>query len=121
MEYIVEKTQKVKKLSDEEKQSIAKKIVQDYQTYDRGRQSQLDKANKLINEIYFKNTVKNAAEKSKAWKSTAKMCKIFMYSQILKAFIWKNTYANTNSMFDVSGENLEADNNSNKNGILQNS
>ena len=114
MEYIVEKTQKVKKLSDEEKQSIAKKIVQDYQTYDRGRQSQLDKANKLINEIYFKNTVKKAAEKSKAWKSTAKMCKIFMYSQILKAFIWKNTYANTNSMFDVSGENLEADNNSNK-------
>ena len=114
MEYIVEKTQKVKKLSDEEKQSIAKKIVQDYQTYDRGRQSQLDKANKLINEIYFKNTVKKSAEKSKAWKSTAKMCKIFMYSQILKAFIWKNTYANTNSMFDVSGENLEADNNSNK-------
>ena len=56
MEYIVEKTQKVKKLSDEEKQSIAKKIVQDYQTYDRGRQSQLNKANKLINEIYFKNT-----------------------------------------------------------------
>ena len=114
MEYIVEKTQKVKKLSDEEKQSIAKKIVQDYQTYDRGRQSQLDKANKLINEIYFKNTVKKSTEKSKAWKSTAKMCKIFMYSQILKAFIWKNTYANTNSMFDVSGENLEADNNSNK-------
>ena len=114
MEYIVEKTQKIKKLSDEEKQSIAKKIVQDYQTYDRGRQSQLDKANKLINEIYFKSTVKKAAEKSKAWKSTAKMCKIFMYSQILKAFIWKNTYANTNSMFDVSGENLEADNNSNK-------
>jgi len=29
MEYIIEKTQKVKKLSNEEKQSIAKKIVQD--------------------------------------------------------------------------------------------
>ena len=114
MEYIVEKSQKVKKLSEEEKLNIAKKIVKDYETYDKGRQSQLDKANCLINEIYFKNVAKKETDKSKAWKSTAKMCKIFMYSQILKAFIWKNTYANTNSMFDVSGESLEADNNSNK-------
>lgn len=37
-----------------------------------------------------------------------------MFYQVLKAFIWKNVYANVNSMFDVSGENLEADNASNK-------
>lgn len=114
MEYIVEKDQKVKKLSNTEKETVAKKIVENFQTYDRGRQSQLDKAKKLINEIYFKNVAKKTDNPEKAWKSTLKMCKIYMYSQILKAFVWKNIYANTNSMFDVSGESLESDNNSNK-------
>ena len=114
MEYIVQKTQKVKKLSQEDKDSLAKKIVDDFTTYDNGRASQLDKANKLMAEIFFKNVAKQETDKNKQWKSTLKMCKLFMYYQILKAFIWKNTYANTNSMFDVSGENLEADNNSNK-------
>lgn len=114
MEYIVEKTQKAKKLSEEDKLSIAKKIVEDFTTYDDARSIQLDKAHKLINEIYFKNVAQVKKDKSKEWKCRLKMCKIFMYSQILKAFIWKNVYANTNSMFDVSGENLEADNNSNK-------
>lgn len=114
MEYIVEKEQKVKKLSSGDKADIAKKVATDFETYDRGRQDQLDKANKLIQEIYFKNSIKSDKDKSKEWKSKAKMCKIFMLTQILKAFIWKNTYANTNSMFDVSGESMEADNDSNK-------
>lgn len=114
MEYIVEKEQKVKKLSGNEKTDIASKIYNDFQTYDRGRASQLEKAQLIKDEIYFKNVAKKDKDKSKSWKSTAKTCKIFMYSQILKAFIWKNTYANTNSMFDVSGDNLEADTNSNK-------
>lgn len=37
-----------------------------------------------------------------------------MFFCVLRAFIWKNVYANVNSMFDVSGENQEADNDSNK-------
>lgn len=114
MEYIIEKEQKVKKLSSEDKSSIAKKIVNDFKTYDDGRSAQLEKANKLKQEIFFKNVAKEEKDESKAWKSKAKLCRIFMYHQILKAFIWKNTYANTNSMFDVSGETLESDNNSNK-------
>ena len=114
MEYIVEKTQKIKKLGQEDKDSLAKKIVEDFKSYDTARSQQLEKARKLSDEIYFKNVAKEEADKTKRWKSKLKMCKAFMYSQILKAFIWKNVYANTNSMFDVSGENLEADNNSNK-------
>ncbi len=114
MEYIVEKTQKVKKLSEEEKLSLAKKIAEEFKTYDNARASQLEKAQRLINEVYFKNIIKPEEGSQKAWKSTLKMGKAFMFHQILKAFIWKNIYANTNSMFDVSGENLESDNNSNK-------
>ena len=118
MEYIVEKEQKVKKISEEQKLSIAKKIVEDFDTFNRGREQQLTAAKNISDEIYFKSVAQQEEDETKQWKSTAKMCKIFMYSQILKAFIWKNTYANTNSMFDVSGENLESDNNSNKNQCL---
>lgn len=114
MEYITEKEQKSHKLSDEEKSAIAQKIVTNFETYDRARQDQLDKAKKVSDEIFFRNNVQEEKDKNKKWKSKIKMFKIFMYSQILKAFIWKNTYANNNSMFDVSGDNLEADNNSNK-------
>jgi hypothetical protein len=114
MEYIVEKEQKVHKLSASEKDEIAQKIVSNFETYDRARADQKDKAHKLIAEIFFQKKLVSDKDPKKAWKSIAKMYKIFMYSQILKAFIWKNTYANNNSMFDVSGENLEADNDSNK-------
>lgn len=114
MEYIVEKTQKVKKLSDEDKLTLAKKISEEFKTYDNARASQLEKAQRLINEIYFKKVIKPDASSTKSWKCTLKMGKAFMFHQILKAFIWKNIYANMNSMFDVSGETLESDNNSNK-------
>ena len=114
MEYIVEKTKKVKKLSDEDKLTLAKKISEEFKTYDNARASQLEKAQRLIDEVYFKKVVKQEEGSTKAWKSKLKMGKAFMFHQILKAFIWKNIYANMNSMFDVSGENLESDNNSNK-------
>lgn len=114
MEYIVEKTQKVKRLSDEDKLTLAKKISEEFKTYDNARAPQLEKAQRLIDEVYFKKVVKQEEGSTKTWKSKLKMGKAFMFHQILKAFIWKNIYANMNSMFDVSGENLESDNNSNK-------
>lgn len=115
MEYIKEKDQKVHKLSEEEKNTIALRIKEKFKTLNDGRSAQLDKANKLIGEVFFRNVAQDVPkEPSKAWRSRIKMCKLFMYSQIFKAFIWKNVYANTGSMFDVSGESLEADNNSNK-------
>lgn len=114
MEYLVEKENKVKKLSENEKEDIAKRIAEEFKTYDRARSSQLDKAMRIKEEVFFKSVAKVETDESKRWKSRLKLCKMYMYHQILKAFIWKNTYANTNSMFDVSGESLEADDNSNK-------
>ena len=43
-----------------------------------------------------------------------KCVKHLCFYQTLKAFIWRNTYANVNSMFDVSGENRDSNNMSNK-------
>lgn len=114
MEYIRKKDQKPQKLSDGLKLEVAKKIIDSFETFDKAREPQLEKANNIIKELFFENVAKPNKDKSKAWKSNIKTCKLFMYFQILKAFIWKNTYAGVNSMFDVSGESREADNNSNK-------
>ena len=71
-------------------------------------------ASNLANEIFFKNDFKSISDKNQKWKAKVKMCKTFMFYQTLKAYIWRNTYANVNSMFDVSGENHDSNNASNK-------
>ncbi len=114
MEYIVEKYNKTKKLSPEEKLQLAKRVVNDFKSYNDARSNVLTFASELISEIFFKKAFSKETDKNKKWKAKVKMCKLFMFYQTFKAFIWKNTYSGINSMFDVSGESLEADNNSNK-------
>lgn len=114
MEYLVEKTKKVHKLSPEERNHYAKKIVELFDDYDTARKKVFEYARRLSDEIYFKNTFSPKKDGKTDWKSKIKMCKMFMYFMTYKAFIWKNTYSGINSMFDVTGENVESDNNSNK-------
>ena len=111
-EYIVDKDT-VKKLNKEQEDYCIKQVVSDYEQFDRNRECNMAQAKEIADEIFFKKKVE-AKSKEDAWKSKIKMCKTYMFYQVLKAFIWKNVYANVNSMFDVSGENLEANNDSNK-------
>ena len=121
-EYIIEPEQKKKVLDETDALNLAAKISKDYDTYNTARQSNLDKANALMDEIFFKNEQKeNNIENwntpkgsTDDWKTKSKMGKTYMLYQTLKAFIWKNVYSNIASMFDVSGENQETDNDSNK-------
>lgn len=114
MEYIVDKENHKKILSNDEKNNIATRIVADFKCYDDARSENIVKATKLIKEVFFKADLSKEIDKNKKWKSKVKMCKLFMYFQTFKAFIWKNTYSCVNSMFDVSGESLESDTNANK-------
>lgn len=113
-EYIVEPENKSKSLSKEEENHYAKKIVDLYKDLDDARKDIIKLAKELQDEIYFKNTFKPKDSGKIDWKSRVKLCKMFMYFQTYKAFIWKNTYSGVNSMFDVSGENRDSDNDSNK-------
>ena len=121
-EYITDKDEK-RTLSDDEVKQLAERISSDFDNYNGRRTQNLQQAEDLINEIFFKtnptkksNQDKDNSDDSKyeAWKTKVKMCKTYMFYQVLKAFIWKNVYAQPNSMFDVSGENQESDNDSNK-------
>lgn len=113
-EYIVDKV--TKKLSTDDINYITKSVVSDFDTFNENRRHNLDMAEALTNKIFFKDKKEKVDEKDKYenWKTKVNMAKVYMFYQVLKAFIWKNVYSNTNSMFDVSGENQEADNDSNK-------
>ena len=114
-EYIIEKDNTSKTLSKENENSLVKMISDDFKTFNDKRSTSLDKANTLIDEIFFKKSfINKSSDKNTNWKSKIKMCKVFMLYQTLKAFIWRNVYSNVNSMFDVSGENQDSDNDSNK-------
>ena len=118
-EYITDKDVK-KTLSKDEVQELAERISSDFDNYNSRRRQNLEQSEELIKEIFFKKDFTKKSEdvsdndKYESWKTKVKMCKTYMFYQVLKAFIWKNVYANTNSMFDVSGENQESDNDSNK-------
>lgn len=101
-------------LSASQKSEIVSKIVSDYTRYDDNRATNLSQSHSVIDEIFFKKSFNNSSDKNEDWKSKVRMCKCFMFYQTLKAFIWRNIYSNVNNMFDVSGENHEANNNSNK-------
>ncbi len=113
-EYIIEKDNSTQKLNTEMKDGLVKKISSTFAELNSERSSNLEKASNLANEIFFKNDFKSISDKNSRWKAKIKMCKTFMFYQTLKAFIWRNTYANVNSMFDVSGENHDSNNASNK-------
>ena len=78
MEYIVEKYNKTKKLSPEEKLHIAKCIVNDFKTYNDARSNILSFASELISEIFFKKDLSKETDKNKKWK--AKGCASFLCS-----------------------------------------
>lgn len=113
-DYIVEKDYSPKELSKEEEMMLVKSISEEFISLNSQRSSNLEMASKLANEIFFKNDYRSISDKKQKWKAKVKMCKTFMFYQTLKAFIWRNTYANVNSMFDVSGENHDSNNSSNK-------
>lgn len=115
-EYIVEKENKTHKMSKDEVKQLAERISSDFENYNSRRRQNLNQSEELIDEIFFKKSFKtvNPKDKYNNWKTKVRMCKTYMFYQVLKAFIWKNVYANTSSMFDVAGENQESDNDSNK-------
>lgn len=123
-EYITDKDVK-KTLSDDEVKQLAERVASDFDNYNGRRSQNLEQSENLINEIFFKKSLTKISDADKdtatsedakyeTWKTKVKMCKTYMFYQVLKAFIWKNVYATPNSMFDVSGENQESDNDSNK-------
>lgn len=110
IEFIINKNNNEYKIKEEDENSIVSSIVNMFYTFNNCRKTNLEKAEKLTNKIFFEEKKQKDAD----WKFDVNLCKTYMFYATLKSYIWKSVYANVNSMFDVSGENAEADNLSNK-------
>ena len=113
-EFIYENAGVQKKLNTAMQSKIADYVSNCYSSWQEARLPLLRKSETLIKEIFFKNDFANFERSGKNWKAKVRICKAFMLYQTLKAYIWRNIYAKPGSMFDVSGENTDSDNNSNK-------
>ena len=88
-EYIIEKDNSTKKLSNEEEGKLIKKITSDFTNLNAERASNLEMASNLANEIFFKNDFKSISDKNQKWKAKVKMCKTFMFYQTLKEILMR--------------------------------
>ena len=112
-EFIYEKEGQEQKLTAEMACKLTEYISNCYETWQLARSENLERSQNLVDEIFSKNNfLKNV--KSENWKSKAKMNKVYMLYQTLKAYIWRNIYTTPNAMFDVSGENQESNSFSNR-------
>lgn len=114
MEFIIEKENKKKTFTKEERRKYADKVKSMFKDFNNARSSVLAYAKAVSDEVFFKTKFKPNEKSEKNWKSKVKMCKLFMYFMTYSAFIWKNTYSGIPSMFDCCGRNQESDENSNK-------
>ena len=88
-EYVVNSDVEMKKLNKEEEESLVKKIPSKFVEWNSERSANLEMAQKLSEEIFFKNEYIPAGDKTQRWKSKIKMCKTFMFYQTLKSYIWR--------------------------------
>ena len=83
-DYIIEKDNSTKTLTEEMKNLLVKSISSDFTQYNSERAKSLQMASDLANEIFFKNDFKSLTDKTKKWKAKVKMCKTFMFYQTCK-------------------------------------
>ena len=112
-EFTYQKENKKITLKEGQAKAVVKTICSNFKKWDNLRYTNIAKSQKLIDEIFFK-TCKKSHLPEDSWKSDIKMGKAYMLFQTQKSVIWRNIYSNVNAMFDVAGENQDADNNSNR-------
>ena len=100
----IEKESKIKKLSKEDREDLAKKISDWWEQFHKKRKSQLETANELLKYVYLNQPNRN---KEEAWKSNIKEHRIYTTWDSMKSLIWKESYSNEEQLFDVQGTSQE--------------
>ena len=116
-EFVVEKEQTARKLSEPQAEKVAGKIGQLFTTWDKARYKQKNIADKLKPELYLDERIDKDRKEDDEWKSDVHLNKIYSLNQTHQAFIWDNIYSNIENLFDVEG----LDEASQQNAMLQKS
>ncbi len=102
-EYIFEREQKPRALSDAQTEAVAEKVGGLWSEWDQARSKQKNIADKLRPEIYLDERIDDKQDKEAEWKSDVHLNKIYALNQTQQAFIWDNVYSNIEHLFDVEG------------------
>ena len=100
----IEKENKFKKLSKDDRDELAKKISGWWEQFHKKRASQLETAREIEKYIYFNQENRN---KSKSWKSNIKENRIATTWDCMKSLIWKESWSNEEQIFDAQGVSPE--------------
>ncbi len=96
--------EKAKKLTEDDRQNIAKKIKSNFDSWNQNRQSQLNTAKKIMQEVYL-NQPKAYEDKDDAWKSDIHLGKLLCIKRTKVANVWREMWSNPEQMFNVKGTN----------------
>ena len=102
----IEKDNKFKKLSKDNRDELASKISEWWGQWHEKRQTQLAVAKELEAEVFLNQPDRNR-EQGEEWKSNIKENKLYTTWEAMKAGMWKEIWSNEAQMFDVVGVSKE--------------
>lgn len=100
----IEKDEKFKKLSKDDRDELAKKISDWWGEFHGKRETQLKTAREIEKQIFLNQPDRNA---NKKWKSNIKENKLYTTWDSMKSSMWKEIWSNEEQMFDVQGTSKE--------------
>lgn len=102
-EFMLEKEQKPRRLTDAEANKTAADIGSLWKTWDDARAKQKAIAERLRPEIYLDERERQVTDAADEWKSDVHLNKIYSLNQTQQAYIWDNIYSDIDHLFDVEG------------------
>lgn len=108
MEIKQEIIEEQKELNKEQRDKFAGFIADKFKTWDDDRQSQINTAKEIIEEVYL-NQPKKAVDKRLEWKSDIKMNAPYNIKRTKVSMLYREVWANPRQMFDVRGTSAQTE------------
>ena len=102
----IEKDNKFKKLSKDDREELAGKISVWWEQFHKKRESQLAVAREIEKYVFLNQPDRNR-EKDDSWKSNIKEYRIYTTWDAMKSLIWKESWSNEDQLFYAQGTKPE--------------
>ena len=97
-----------KELPKQDRDEFAASLAGKFKTWDEDRQTQIDVAKEIIEEVYLNQPKKKFDEKL-AWKSDVKLNALYNIKRAKKSMLYREIWSNPRQMFDVRGTNKQTE------------
>lgn len=97
-----------KELPKQDRDEFAASLAGKFKTWDEDRQTQIDVAKEIIEEVYL-NQPKKKFEEKLAWKSDVKLNALYNIKRAKKSMLYREIWSNPRQMFDVRGTSKQTE------------